>query len=203
MYAHHLKLVLKHFAVMWVLTVMGLLLANFLPNYIVTPLALLTIILLVVFFFFQTIQLADYVLFVIPFFNGMFLFWVSQLFFNLLGKGFIFILLIGTALIMLILAILALQIPRNFPEWGTYAAASLIVIVIFFSAFKFFTIEHRVLFILAVIIVLLYALYTAYALNEIRHHHVRHHEIMTTAFSLYLSFVNIFFVLFDRTGRRR
>lgn len=202
MYAHHLKLVLQHVAVMWVLTVMGLVLAGFLPGYLVISFAILAIILQVLFFFVRTIQIADYILLSIPFFNGILLFWIAHFFFELLGKTFIFTLIIGMAVIWIILAFLGMKLTREFPEWGTYGVASFVVILVYFLSFQFFSIESIMLFMIVAIFVYMITLYAVYEFNCIRKYSVRHHEIVMVAFNMYLGFINIFFVLRNVIGRR-
>lgn len=201
MYAHNLNLVLKHFAVMWALTVIGLFIGMFLPSYIVIPLSILNLILLFTVIFVRNIQFASGILYAIPFFTGMMLFWIGQLFINLLGAALLLSVFLGTAVIFILLAILGLKIPRDLADWGMYLTATLIVVIVFSILFIFIPISNTVALILSAICVLLFALFTVYDFNLIRHHYVREHEVVFMALSLYLNFVNIFIHLLELVWR--
>lgn len=203
MYAHNLNLVLKHFAVMWVLTVIGLFIGMLLPSYIVIPLSIINVILLITVIFVRKIQLASAILYAIPFLTGIMLFWMAQFFIHVLGADLVLSVFFGTAAIFILLALLGLKIPRDLSDWGLYLTALLIVVIVFSFLFLFIPISNMVALIISGFCVLLFALFTVYDFNLIRHHYVREHEVVYMALGLYLNFVNIFIHLLELIWRIR
>lgn len=197
MYAHNLSLVLKHFAVMWVLTVLGFFIGIFLPLYFVIPLSIINISLLIVVVFVRQVLLASPVLYTIPFLSGIMFSWFSLFFIERLGGSFVFSVIIGTAIIFILLALLGLKIPRHVSEWGMYITATFIVVFVFSFIFIIITITSMFAFMFFVICVLLFVLFTVYEFNQLRHHYLREIEIVYMALGLYLSLVNIFIYLLE------
>ena len=82
----NLNRVLKHFAFMWVLTVVGLFIATLLPSAIVMPLSIICIVLLIIACFVRSVKLANSIMYTIPLLMGILLFWTTQFFIGELGK---------------------------------------------------------------------------------------------------------------------
>src|SRR5690606_31779342 len=95
------RLILQHLACMWVLAVIGVFLGTLLPPSIVLPLSIICFILLIVTYFVRTLQLANFILYSIPFLMGIMLFWVTQFFINVLGIVLVLSVFISTVIIFI------------------------------------------------------------------------------------------------------
>lgn len=188
----NIDLILKHFTCMWILTVIGVFIGTLLPPTIVIPLSITCLILLIITSFLRSIRLANFILYSIPFLMGILLFWVTQFFINVIGKELVLSVFIGTTIIFLLLALLGLKMNKDMSNWGTYLFAVLVVIIVFSIIFMFVPISNTVGLVFAGLCVLLFALYTVYDFNLIRHNYVRDDDVIGMALNLYLDFVNLF-----------
>lgn len=203
MYAHHLRLVLKHFAMMWGLTAIGIFIGNLLPPFIVYPILILNLILLIIVLFVRNVFLANGILYAIPFFTGIMLFWIARFFIEALGFAFVLSILTGTAILFMILALLGLKMPRDFSNWGTYLTAILLILVLFSVIFIFIPVGNRFHLLMAALFVAVFVLFTVYDFNLIRNRYVKEEQIVFTALNLYLDFINLFIHLLDFIYRLR
>ncbi|WP_342469774.1 Bax inhibitor-1 family protein [Ureibacillus sp. FSL K6-3587] len=196
MYGHHLSLVLKHFALMWGLTAISLIVGMFLPSSIVIIVSVVNLVLLFIVVFTRNMLWANGILYLIPFFTGIMFYWLAQLFIGILGTAFVYSLLFGAAVLFITLALLGLKMPRHFPNGATYLTAILLVFMLFFIIYFFIPVDSMVRVFIAAIIVFGFVLYTVYDFNLIRNYYVKEDELVKTALSLYLDFINIFFFFF-------
>jgi len=201
MYGHHLSLVLKHFALMWGLTAISLIVGMFLPSSIVIIVSVVNLVLLFIVVFTRNMLWANGILYLIPFFTGIMFYWLAQLFIGILGTAFVYSLLFGAAVLFITLALLGLKMPRHFPNGATYLTAILLVFMLFFIIYFFIPVNSTVRVFIAAIIVFGFVLYTVYDFNLIRNYYVKEDELVKTALSLYLDFINIFFFFFGRLYR--
>lgn len=201
MYGHHLSLVLKHFALMWGLTAISLIVGMFLPSSIVFIVSVVNLVLLFIVVFTRNMLWANGILYLIPFFTGIMFYWLAQLFIGILGTAFVYSLLFGAAVLFITLALLGLKMPRHFPNGATYFTAILLVFMLFFIIYFFIPVDSMVHVSIAAIIVFGFVLYTVYDFNLIRNYYVKEDELVKTALSLYLDFINIFFFFFGRLYR--
>lgn len=197
MYAHHLRLVLQHFALMWGLTAIGLLIGMLLPSSIVFPIAIMNIILLIVVVFVRNVYLAGGILYAVPFLTGIMFFWLGQFFIEALGAAFLLSVFFGTVILFIILALVGLNIPRDLSSWGMYLVAILLIVIIFSLIYFFISVSSAVHIFIAALIVLVFALFTVYDFNLIRNHYVKEDEVVKMALSLYLVFINLFIHLLE------
>ena len=191
------RLILQHLACMWVLTVIGVFLGTLLPPWIVLPLSIICFTLLIVTYFVRTIKLANAILYSIPFLMGIMLFWVTQFFIHFLGVVLVLSVFIATVIIFILLAVLGLTLKADISNWGTYLFVVLIVVVVFSFIGIFIPVESMFLLVLSAICVLLFAIYTVYDFNLIRHNHVREDEVIRMALGLFLNFINMFINLLE------
>lgn len=197
MYAHHLRLVLQHFALMWGLTAIGLLIGMLLPSSIVLAIAIMNIILLIVVVFVRNVYLAGGILYTVPFLTGIMFFWLGQFFIEALGAAFLLSVFFGTVILFIILALVGLNIPRDLSSWGMYLVAILLIVIIFSLIYFFISVSSAVHIFIAALIVLVFALFTVYDFNLIRNHYVKEDEVVKMALSLYLVFINLFIHLLE------
>ncbi len=184
--------ILKHFIFMWILTVLGVLIAMMLPYSIVIALAIVGIAMLASTYLVQTIKFPNIILYSIPFFFGMMAFLMMILFIEWLGAALIVSVFIGTVIIFLVLALLDLKFTSEIPAVAYYLLIVLIVFVVFAFICIFIPISSAFFLILFALFVLLFALYTVYELNSIRNNFVKDSEVIVIALGLYLNFINMF-----------
>lgn len=197
-----LSLVLKQFTWMWALTGVGLFIGSLLSPKIVFPISLITIVLLIVVFFVRNIDFINIIVYILPILVGITLFWTTQFYIEQLGNALVFGVLIGTILVFVLLGIIGIMIP-DISAIGNYLIVTLLVLIIFSILFMFFPIGNTVLLVLAGIAVLLFALYTVYDFNQIRHGYVREREVSLMALNLYLDFINLFVNILQFISRLR
>lgn len=199
----NLIVILQHFTCMWILTVFGVFIGSFLPLAVLVPLSILCIVLIIFACFLKSYQLASFILYTIPFLIGIFLFWISVFFIELLGAVLVISIFIATVIIFVTLAVIGMTLKADISSWGVYLFTALIVVVIFSVIYLFVPVESTVLLIFAGICILLFALYTVYDFNLIRNDYIREKEIVAMALSLYLNFINIFVNLLEFVQRIR
>ena len=197
-----LSLVLKQFTWMWGLTGVGLFIGSLLSPKIIFSISLITITLLIVVFFVRNIDFINIIVYILPILVGITLFWTTQFYIEQLGNALVFGVLIGTILVFLLLGMIGIMIP-DISEIGNYLIVTLLVLIIFSILFMFFPIGNTVLLVLAGIAVLLFALYTVYDFNQIRHGYVREREVSLMALNLYLDFINLFVNILQFISRLR
>ncbi|RUL55140.1 Bax inhibitor-1 family protein [Lysinibacillus antri] len=180
-------LILKHFACMWILTVVGVLIALVLPFWLVVTLAIIGVGLIVLIFLMQLGHIILY--YAIPFLLGMLHFLLLVLFIDWFGKALVLSVFIGTVIIFLLLTILGLKLIAEITDSFIYLFAVIIVFVVFSFIYIFIPISSVVLLVIAGLVVLLLAIYTVYDLNNMRNNFVRDSEVIAIALGLYLNFI--------------
>lgn len=183
--------ILQHYAVMWGLTLIGVLFGTWLPSSIVNPLSLVCFVLIVVSCFIKHIKLPDPILYIIPFLTGIMYFWIYLFLVDFLGEDLLITVFISTAIIFILLTVAGLKIPGNVTETMSIIFTALVVIFVFSVVFIFFPVENTFLLFLAAMFVLLTAIYTVYEFTIICSNYVRDVEVIGVAIYLYLSFFNL------------
>lgn len=185
-------LIIIQFVVMWVLTVIGLLVALLLPISVVIILALLGIVLAVLPFI---TRLGSFVIFLIPILFGVLHFLILIILIDWLGAALIISVFIGTILIFISIAFLGMKlIEFGVSEALMYAFTILIVFVVFAFIYIFIPVSSPFFLVVAGIFVLAFALYTVYELDCIRNEFIRENEVLFFALRLYL---NLAFVVIN------
>lgn len=193
----NLNKILKHFAFMWVLTVIGMYIATLLPPAIVMPIAIIALVLLVIAMFVRKLKLANSIMYAIPFLMGILLFWTTQFYIAELGQQLVLLVFVATVAIFIVLALIGTMMNKDVSNWGSYLFTVLIVIIVFSVVFMFFPVSNIIGLIIAGVTVLLFSLYTVYDFNQIRHNHVSDAEVVGMALNLYLDFINLFINLLE------
>ncbi|MEB2280983.1 Bax inhibitor-1 family protein [Lysinibacillus xylanilyticus] len=193
----NLNKILKHFAFMWVLTVVGMYIATLLPPAIVMPISIIALVLLIIVIFVRNLKLANSIMYTIPFLMGILLFWTTQFYIVELGQQLVLLVFVATVAIFIVLALIGMMMNKDISNWGSYLFTVLIVVIVFSLAFMFFPVSNLVALIIAGITVLLFSLYTVYDFNRIRHNHVSDAEVVGMALNLYLDFINLFVNLLE------
>ncbi|MCL1696224.1 Bax inhibitor-1 family protein [Lysinibacillus sp. BPa_S21] len=193
----NLNKILKHFAFMWVLTVIGMYIATLLPPAIVMPIAVIALVLLLIAMFVRKLKLANSIMYAIPFLMGILLFWTTQFYIAELGQQLVLLVFVATVAIFIVLALIGMMMNKDVSNWGSYLFTVLIVIIVFSVVFMFFPVSNMIGLIIAGVTVLLFSLYTVYDFNQIRHNHVSDSEVVGMALNLYLDFINLFINLLE------
>ena len=185
---------------MWVITALGMFVGTFLPPTVLLPISLITIFLLIIVIFIRSIRVLNTILYCIPFFIGITLFWSTQFYIEQLGSSLVFALFIGTVVIFISLGIIGIMM-KDLSAFGSYLLGALIVLLVFSLIFIFVPVSNMIMVVLAGLIVLVFALYTIYDFNQIKHNYVSENETVSMALNLYLDFVNIFLRLLEIVWR--
>ncbi|KGR74027.1 Bax inhibitor-1 family protein [Ureibacillus sinduriensis] len=194
-------LIIFYFIGMWVLSVIGLLVALLLPISVVIILALLGIGLAVVTFMWR---LGNMMVFLIPILFGVLHFLLLIILIDWLGAALIISVFIGTIVIFLTVAFLGIKlIEYSISEALMYSFTILIVFVVFAFIYIFIPVSSPFFLVVAGIFVLAFALYTVYELDCIRNEFIRENEVLFFALRLYLNLAFIVInILVSKRGKR-
>lgn len=186
---------------MWVLSVIGLLVALLLPISVVIILALLGIGLAIITFMWR---LGNMLIFLIPILFGVLHFLLLIILIDWLGAALIISVFIGTIIIFLTIAFLGMKlIEYSISEALMYAFTILIVFVVFAFIYIFIPISSPFFLVVAGIFVLAFALYTVYELDCIRNEFIRENEVLFFALRLYLNLAFIVINIIASNRKRR
>ena len=188
--------VMWHFMIMWVITAVGMLVGTFLAPSVLLPISIITIFLLIIVIFIRSIRVLNTILYCIPFLIGITLFWSTQFYIEELGNALVFAVFIGTVVIFISLGIIGIMM-KDLSAFGSYLFGALIVLLVFSLIFIFVPVSNSIMVVLAGLTVLVFALYTIYDFNQIKHNYVSEQETVGMALNLYLDFVNIFLRLLE------
>ncbi len=188
--------VMWHFMIMWVITAVGMLVGTFLAPSVLLPISIITIFLLIIVIFIRSIRVLNTILYCIPFLIGITLFWSTQFYIEELGSALVFAVFIGTVVIFISLGIIGIMM-KDLSAFGSYLFGALIVLLVFSLIFIFVPVSNTIMVVLAGLTVLVFALYTIYDFNQIKHNYVSEQETVGMALNLYLDFVNIFLRLLE------
>lgn len=183
--------VMWHFMLMWLITAAGMLVGTLLPPSVLLPISFITLFLLIIVIFIRSIRVINTILYCVPFLIGITLFWTTQFYIEELGSELVFAVFIGTVVIFIALGLIGIMM-KDLSGFGSYLFAALIVVFVFSLISIFVPISNGILLVLAAATVLVFALYTIYDFNQIKHNHVDDEDTVSMALNLYLDFVNIF-----------
>ncbi len=194
-------LIIFYFMGMWILSVIGLLVALLLPISVVVILALLGLGLAVVTFMWR---IGSVLIFLIPILFGVLHFLLIIILIDWLGAALIISVFIGTILIFLTIAFLGIKlIEYSISEALMYAFTILIVFVVFAFIYIFIPVSSPFFLVVAGIFVLAFALYTVYELDCIRNEFIRENEVLFFALRLYLNLAFIVINILVSNKKRR
>ncbi|HWK22308.1 MAG TPA: hypothetical protein VNS08_04665 [Ureibacillus sp.] len=191
-------LILFYFMGMWLLSVIGLLVALLLPLSIVIILALLGIALAILPF---VTRLGNIVIFLIPILFGVLHLLILIIMIDWLGAALIISVFIGTIIIFIAVAFLAIKF--GISEALLYALTILIVFVVFAFIYIFIPVSSPFFLVVAGIFVLAFALYTVYEIDCIRNQFVRENEVLFLALRLYLNLAALIINIIVSSKRRK
>lgn len=179
-------LILKHFILMWVLTVIGVLFALLLPISVVILLSIICIGMIVITFL---MRLGSAIIFIIPFLMGILHFLLLVILIEWLGAALVVSVFIGTIIVFLLLAFIGMRYIIVVADVLIYFFTVLIVFVVFGFIYIFIPVSSTFFLVVAGIIVLVFALYTVYEIDVMRNHYIRESEILFFALKLYLNLI--------------
>lgn len=194
-------LIIMYFIGMWVLTIIGLLVALLLPLSVIILLSILGIGLIFLIFW---LRLGNFLIFLIPLLMGVFIFLVLVILIEWLGAALIVSVFVGTVIIFLAIAFMSIKlIEHGTSEAVMYALTILIVFVVFAFIYIFIPVSSPFFLVIAAIFVLAFALYTVYELDQLRNCFIRENEIYFLALRLYLNLAYLVLnVMVSSKGRR-
>ncbi|WP_404427794.1 Bax inhibitor-1 family protein [Ureibacillus chungkukjangi] len=193
-------LIIFYFVGMWILSVIGMLVALLLPLSIVIILSLLGIALVVLTFL---MRLGNFIIFLIPILFGVLHFLLLIILIDWLGAALIISVFVATLIIFLTIAFMGIKlIEYQISEALMYAFTILIVFVVFAFIYIFIPVSSPFFLVVAGIFVLAFALYTVYELDSIRNNFIRENEVLFFALRLYLNLAYIVINLIISSRRR-
>ena len=193
-------LIIFYFVGMWILSVIGLLVALLLPISVVIILSLLGIALVVLTFL---MRLGNFIIFLIPILFGVMHFLLLIILIDWLGAALIISVFVATLIIFLLIAFMGIKlIEYQISEALMYAFTILIVFVVFAFIYIFIPVSSPFFLVVAGIFVLAFALYTVYELDSIRNNLIRENEVLFFALRLYLNLAYIVINLIISSRRR-
>ena len=193
-------LIIFYFVGMWILSVIGLLVALLLPISIVIILSLLGIALVVLTFL---MRLGNFIIFLIPILFGVLHFLLLIILIDWLGAALIISVFIATLIIFFVIAFMGIKlIEYQISEALMYAFTILIVFVVFAFIYIFIPVSSPFFLVVAGIFVLAFSLYTVYELDSIRNNIIRENEVLFFALRLYLNLAYIVINLIISSRRR-
>lgn len=186
-----LRRVMRSFALMWLLTAVGLWLGTLLPESVRLPVAVTTFVLLIIMMFVRKVRIYNTLAYLIPLLIGITLFWTTQFYIAELGEQLVFTVFIATIGLFALLGLVGWMLPDISPI-GNYLFGVLLVAIVFSIIFIFVPVSNIVMLIFAMVIILIFVLYTIYDFNQIRHEHISKEDVVGHALGLYLDFINLF-----------
>lgn len=184
--------VMKSFALMWVLTAVGMYIGTLVSPAIAAIASVFALVLLFVAIFVRSYRVSKWIAYAVPFLLGIMLVWTTQFYIDALGKGLVLILFIGTVATFIILGVVGSKINKNLVGWGKYLFAGVIVVVVVGVMFVFIPVSSLGQLLIGAAILLVFALYTVYDFNQIRQDPPMPEEVPMVALDLYLNFKNMF-----------
>lgn len=193
--------VFKLFGILWIVTGLGLILGQFLPNWISLPIGFLTLgILIVTSFMKVNKKLGIKVSIIIAFLIGISLNSIVTHYIGMLGNSVVLAVFGTTAIVFGVTGFIGMKTKKDLMGWGNILFISLIVLVIFSLISIFVPFSNTLVLILSGVGVLLFSLFNVYEMNKLAKGHVSEEEVGFAALNLYLNFVNIFLDLLRIAG---
>ncbi|MGM9951335.1 MAG: Bax inhibitor-1 family protein [Lysinibacillus sp.] len=192
-----LQAVMKSFAIMWVITAIGMFVGTILPPAIAMAASLVALVLLIITIFVRSAAFSKFVAYLLPFLMGIGLFWSTQFYINELGEGLVLLIFFSTVAIFIILGLVGSFVKADLSGFGKYLFGALLVAIVVSIVFVFVPVSNLVHLVLTGVILLIFVLYTIYDFNRIRQHPPTPDEVPMTALNLYLDFINLFLRLLE------
>jgi FtsH-binding integral membrane protein len=188
-----LKKVLSFFAILWLISGLGVIIGQYVPPSLMLPLIFVELGLLLAMVFIRKKKIVGKTFALIfSLISGITLYPTLVHYVGAIGGEIVLAVFISTAVLFTLYGLIGYRLNKNLVGWSSYLFMALIgiVVVSIFSIFVPFS--SGLTLILSIAGVLLFSLYTIYDFNKIRHQNITEEDVPFVAIGLYLDFLNLF-----------
>lgn len=187
-----LKKVLNLFALLWIVSAIGLCLGQFVPPALILPLIIIELILVVMVVFVRKLKVSRILAFLFALISGITIYPAISHYVNELGGQLVLVTFISVALVFSIYGLIGFRLNTNLSGWGSYLFIALIGLVVVSLVNLIFPLGETWMILVSMFGVLLFSLYTIYDFNRLRHQNFSDEDVPSLALNLYLDFMNLF-----------
>lgn len=185
--------VLRFFTLLWLITIVGLMIGTVIPQSLIMPISIVTLVLLVLMMFSRTMRrLGRFVSMVVALLTGITMFSLLNFYLGALGGGLVLLVFGTTAIIFVAAGLIGYFSKKDFSSWGNILFIILIGMVVFSLIAIFVDFSDLVWVIVSGLGVILFTVYTMVDMNRIAKHPIHDEDVPMIALNLYLDFINLF-----------
>ncbi|MCM3317052.1 Bax inhibitor-1/YccA family protein [Rummeliibacillus stabekisii] len=185
--------VLRFFTLLWLFTAIGLFAGVYVPQPMILPISIVTVILLIIVMVSRAARKASkFISVLFAFLTGITLYSLLNFYIGALGGKLVLLIFGSTALIFIVAGLIGYNTKRDFSNWWKFLFIILIGILIFSVINIFVGFSDMMMIVLSGIGVLLFIGYTLYDMNQIAKKVISDEEVPLVALNLYLDFINLF-----------
>lgn len=187
-----LEEVMKWFIIFWVSTVVGMFVGGYLPEAVMLPLSIATLVILIVSSFLRKSKKGGIKLgLLISFLIGITLRFSVGYYVGALGGTVVLMVILSCAVFFSILAFIGFKLRKDLTSWGNILFIILIGLVIFSLVGFIVPFSDILVLVLSGVGFIIFSLFTVFDMNRIAKGHVREEDIGIVALGLYLNLVNM------------
>lgn len=185
--------VLRFFTLLWLLTIIGLLIGTVIPQSLIMPISIVTLILLVLMMFSRTMRrLGRFVSMVVALLTGITMYSLLNFYLGALGGGLVLLVFGTTAIIFVAAGLIGYFSKKDFSSWGNILFIILIGLIVFSLIAIFVDFSDLIWVIVSGLGVILFTVYTMVDMNRVAKHPIHDEDVPMIALNLYLDFINLF-----------
>lgn len=187
-----LKKVMNLFALLWIVSAIGLCIGQFVPPVLILPLIIIELILVIMVVFIRKLRVGRLLAFLFALLSGITIYPAITHYINEMGGQLVLTTFLSVAVVFALYGLVGFKLKTDLAGWGTYLFVALIGIVIVSLFNLIFPMGEFWMVIVSMFGVLLFSLYTIYDFNRLRHQDFSDEDVPSLALSLYLDFMNLF-----------
>jgi len=188
-----LKKVLSFLSVLWLLSVIGVIVGQFIPYSLMMPLILVEFVLIIAMIFVRKTERAGKGLAVtFAVVSGITLYPALTYYVSSMGGEIVLATFISTGVIFAAYGLVGYRMNKNLVGWSSYLFVAVIALMVIMLFGMFFPFSSTLSMVISLGAVLLFSLYAVYDFNQIRHRTITDEDIPFIAIGLYLDFINLF-----------
>lgn len=187
-----LKKVLNLFALLWIVSAIGLCVGQFVPPVLILPLIVIELILVVMVVFVRKLKVGRILAFLFALISGITVYPAISRYVNELGGQLVLVTFLSVALVFGLYGLIGFRLNTSLSGWGSYLFVALIGLVVVSLVNLIFPLGETWMVLMSMFGVLLFSLYTIYDFNRMRHQDFSESDVPSLALNLYLDFMNLF-----------
>lgn len=185
--------VLRFFTLLWLVTIIGLLIGTVIPQSLIMPISIVTLVLLVLMMFSRTMRrLGRFVSIIVALLTGITMYSLLNFYLGALGGGLVLLVFGTTAIIFVAAGLIGFFSKKDFSSWGNILFIILIGLVVFSLIAIFVDFSDLIWVIVSGLGVILFTVYTMVDMNRVAKHPIHDEDVPMIALNLYLDFINLF-----------